>query len=165
MHPTYQNQRHKEYQVDIFPRTKIQHTNTSNAHVKWTSACIMQNNEKCHGISHGSIIGRIIWKLPESYINKNGPIRNMLPTTTNIRGNRQYSDKKHHQRNRKKSREIDMIFYWVRYRIRQNHFCIFCEKGRKNIAEYVKKIHPSWHHRNMIPRYLKVTKKDIENSK
>ena len=31
MHPTYQNQRQEADQVDIFPRTKIQHTDTINA--------------------------------------------------------------------------------------------------------------------------------------
>ena len=41
MHPTFQNQRHEAELVDIFPRTKIQQTNTINdpengpVHVEW----------------------------------------------------------------------------------------------------------------------------------
>ena len=58
-----------------------------------------------------------------------------------------------------------MIFHWVRDRIRQNHFHIFWEEGKKNLADYVTKHHLIWHHRAMRPRYVKATKKDVENSK
>ena len=37
----------------------------------------------------------------------------------------------------KTSRAIDMIFYWVRDRFRQNNFHILWEEGKKNLAEYV----------------------------
>ena len=40
-------------------------------------------------------------------------------------------EQKKPQKNPKKPRAIDMIFYWVRGRIRQNHFHIFWEKGKK----------------------------------
>ena len=63
------------------------------------------------------------------------------------------------------SRAIDMIFYWVRYIIRQNHFHVFWEDGKKKLSDYVTKHHPIWHHIAMRPRYVKATKKDIENSK
>ena len=59
----------------------------------------------------------------------------------------------------KRSRAIDMRFYWVRDRIRQNYFHIFWEEGKKNLADYVTKHHPIWHHRAMRPRYVKATKK------
>ena len=65
----------------------------------------------------------------------------------------------------KTSRAIDTIFYWFRERIRQNHFHIFWEEGKKNLAYYVTKYHPIWHHRTMRPRYKKTTKKYLENSK
>ena len=58
-----------------------------------------------------------------------------------------------------------MQFYWVRDRIQQNHFHIFWEEGKKNLEDYVTKHHPVWHHRATIPRYVKATKKYIENSK
>ena len=57
------------------------------------------------------------------------------------------------------SRAIDMIFYWVRDRIRKNHFHIFWEEVKKNLLYYVTKQHPIWHHRTMRPRYVKETKK------
>ena len=50
---------------------------------------------------------------------------------------------------------IDMIFYWVRDITQQNHFHILWEEGKKNLADYVTKHHPIWHHRVMIPRYVK----------
>ena len=58
-----------------------------------------------------------------------------------------------------RSQAIDMKFYWVRDRIRQNHFHIFWEEGKKNLADYVTKHHPIWHHRAMRPTYDKVKKK------
>ena len=58
----------------------------------------------------------------------------------------------------KRSRAIDMRFYWVRERIRQNHFHIFWEEGKKNLADYVTKHHLIWYHRAMRPRYVKATK-------
>ena len=65
----------------------------------------------------------------------------------------------------KRSRAIDMIFYWVRDRIRKNHFHIFWEDGNKNLSDYVTKHHPIWYHIAMRPRYVKTTTKYIENSK
>ena len=65
----------------------------------------------------------------------------------------------------KKSRAIDMIFYWVRDRIRQNNFHIFWEEGKKNLADYVTKHHRICHHRTMRPIHLTATKKHIKNLK
>ena len=65
----------------------------------------------------------------------------------------------------KGSSAIDMRFYWVRYRIRQNHLHIFWKESKKNLAGCVTKHRPIWHHITMRPRYAKATKKDIENSK
>ena len=59
------------------------------------------------------------------------------------------------------SRAIDMIFYSVRDRILQNHFHIFWEEGKKNLANYVTKHHPIWLHRKMRPIYVN-KKKDIQ---
>ena len=58
-----------------------------------------------------------------------------------------------------------MRLYWVRYIIQQNHFHIFWEEGKKNLADYVTKHHPIWHHRAMRPRYVRATKKDIKTQK
>ena len=101
--------------------------------------------------------------MQEQDIHKNGPIRNGPPKTNNTGGNEKYSGKQNHQRNVKKiSREIYMIFYWVRDRIQQYHFHIFWEEGKKTLADYVTKHHPICHHKKMIPRYLKTTKKYIK---
>ena len=60
---------------------------------------------------------------------------------------------------------IGMGFYWVRDRIRQNYFHILWEEGKKNVADYITRHHPIKHHTKMRPRYVKATKKDMENSK
>ena len=49
----------------------------------------------------------------------------------------------------KRSRTIDMIFYWVPERILQNHFHILWEEGKKNLADYFTKHQPIWHHITM----------------
>ena len=61
----------------------------------------------------------------------------------------------------KRFRAIDMIFYWFRDRIRQNHFHIFWGEVKKNLADYVTKQHQIWYHIEMRPRYVRATKKDI----
>ena len=38
----------------------------------------------------------------------------------------------------KRSQAIDMRFYLIRDRIRQNYFHVICEEGKKNLAGYVK---------------------------
>ena len=96
MHTISQNQRHEAEQVDIFPRTKIQHIDTRNSPVKWASACIMHHNEKCHGIGHRIIIWRIIVKLLENDSIRNGPL-----TTANTGDNSHYSNKQHRKWNSK----------------------------------------------------------------
>ena len=39
-------------------------------------------------------------------------------------------------------RAINMRFYWVRHRIRQKHFHIFWEYGKKSLVDNVTKHHP-----------------------
>ena len=132
----------------FYPRNKIQHTYTNTAFPKWTSACRMQYNKTFHGISHGIIIAKIIYKLLENNIHESSPIRNGPSTTTNTSGNGQYSFKQHCQCNgqKKRSRAIDMIFYGNRYIIRQNRFNILLEEGKKTLVGYVTKHHPIWHY-------------------
>ena len=63
------------------------------------------------------------------------------------------------------SRDIDMKFYWVHDRIRQNNFHILWEEGNENLVDYVTKHQPLWHHRTMQPRYLKAkTKKETKKT-
>ena len=56
-----------------------------------------------------------------------------------------------HQR---KSKLMDMRFYWIRDRIHQNQFRIFWEKGSSNLADYFTKHFPPSHHRKMRSTYL-----------
>ena len=54
----------------------------------------------------------------------------------------------------KRSKAIDMRFYWVRDRVKQNQFKIFWKKGADNLADYFTKHHPTSHHQEMRPIYL-----------
>ena len=65
---------------------------------------------------------------------------------------------------KKISGEIDMRFYWVRDRIRQNHATYYGKREGKNLANYVTKHHLIWHQITTRPRYEKATKKNIYKS-
>ena len=54
----------------------------------------------------------------------------------------------------KRSKAIDMRFYWVRDRVRQGQFNIYWKKGQDNKADYFTKHHSPSHHRAMRPIYL-----------
>jgi len=54
----------------------------------------------------------------------------------------------------RRSKAIDMRFYWVRDRVRQGQFCIHWKKGSENLADYFTKHHPPAHHKAMRPTYL-----------
>ena len=54
----------------------------------------------------------------------------------------------------KRSKAIDMRFYWVRDRVKQGQFIIYWRKGSDNIADYFTKHHPPAHHRRLRARYL-----------
>ena len=101
MNTTYQNRRHEADPKDVFPRNKLQNTDSRDASRKWTSACRRQHYDKCHGISHGSRTGRVILKLSEINLYEYGPSRDGLPTTNHTDGNGQYIGKNNSQRNGK----------------------------------------------------------------
>jgi hypothetical protein len=54
----------------------------------------------------------------------------------------------------RRSKAMDMRFYWVRDRVRQGHFLIHWRKGSDNLADYFTKHHSPSHHRLMHQRYL-----------
>lgn len=54
----------------------------------------------------------------------------------------------------KRSKAIDMRFYWVRDRIRQGQFTVLWRRGADNLADYFTKHHSPAHHRLMRSRYL-----------
>lgn len=56
----------------------------------------------------------------------------------------------------RRSKAMDMRFYWIRDRVRQGHFIVYWAKGQDNYADYNTKHHPASHHRVMRPVYLHV---------
>jgi hypothetical protein len=54
----------------------------------------------------------------------------------------------------RRSKAIDMRFYWVRDRVRQQQFLVHWRKGSDNLADYFTKHHSPSHHRLMRSRYL-----------
>ena len=54
----------------------------------------------------------------------------------------------------KRSKAIDMRFYWIRDRVKQGQFVVYWRKGEDNLADYFTKHHPTSHHRRMRSTYL-----------
>ena len=52
----------------------------------------------------------------------------------------------------KRSKAIDMRFYWVRDRVNQNQFMIYWRPGSNNVGDYVSKHHSPDHHQSMRPK-------------
>jgi hypothetical protein len=56
----------------------------------------------------------------------------------------------------KRSKAMDMRYYWIQDRTTQGHFLIYWAKGLGNLADYFTKHHPASHHRAMRPVYVHV---------
>jgi len=54
----------------------------------------------------------------------------------------------------KRSKAIDMRFYWIRDRVRQGQFNVHWRKGTDNLADYFTKHHPPATHLSLRPTYL-----------
>jgi hypothetical protein len=54
----------------------------------------------------------------------------------------------------RRSRAINMRFYWIRDRVRQGQYRIHWQPGSTNLADYFTKHHSPAHHRLMCPLYL-----------
>ena len=54
----------------------------------------------------------------------------------------------------KRSKAMDMRFYWLRDRTKQGHFHIYWEPGRHNLADLPTKHHSGSHHRRLRPIYI-----------
>lgn len=54
----------------------------------------------------------------------------------------------------RRSKAMDMRFYWIQDRKRQGHFLIYWSPGKSNLADYHTKHHPASHHRRLRPLYL-----------
>jgi hypothetical protein len=56
----------------------------------------------------------------------------------------------------KRSKSMDMRFYWIRDRVRQGHFQVFWQPGKQNRADYYTKHHHVKHHIKMRPHALQM---------
>eukprot|EP00978_Attheya_sp_CCMP212_P016491 scaffold43259_cov66-Attheya_sp.AAC.4 len=54
----------------------------------------------------------------------------------------------------RRSKAMDMRFYWVQDRVRQGHFNVYWRPGSTNLANYFTKHHPPSHHWRMRSTYL-----------
>lgn len=54
----------------------------------------------------------------------------------------------------RRSKAIDMRFYWIKDRVAQGQFIVHWRKGSDNLADYFTKHHSAAHHRLMRSRYL-----------
>jgi hypothetical protein len=54
----------------------------------------------------------------------------------------------------KRSKSMDMIFYWVKDRVEQGQFNVGLASGDTNMGDYFTKHHSPVHHKHMIPYYL-----------
>jgi hypothetical protein len=54
----------------------------------------------------------------------------------------------------KRSKAMDMSFYWIRDRVRQGQFLVYWRKGSSNRADYFTKHHPTSHHQAIRSSYL-----------
>jgi hypothetical protein len=54
----------------------------------------------------------------------------------------------------KRSKAMDMRFYWIRDRVRQGQFLVYWRKGSSNRADYFTKHHPTSHHKAIRSSYL-----------
>ena len=56
----------------------------------------------------------------------------------------------------KRSKAMDMRYYWVRDRVRQNQFHVVWRPGKGNKADYYSKHHPAKYHQRVRPAHLYV---------
>jgi hypothetical protein len=54
----------------------------------------------------------------------------------------------------RRSKAIDMRFYWIRDRVAQGQFVVHWRRGTDNLADYFTKHHSPAHHRLMRSRYI-----------
>ena len=58
----------------------------------------------------------------------------------------------------RKSKAMDICFYWIRYRSNQDQFNIYWKPGSTNRGDYFTKHFPRSHHTTVRPNYLHVSK-------
>ena len=84
-------------------------------------------------------------------------LRHPQPATTMVTHNNTARDIVTNTVKQKRSKAIDVRFYWIRNRIRQGQFQIYRRKGQTNRANYFSKHHPASHHQATRSTYLNHT--------
>ena len=59
----------------------------------------------------------------------------------------------------RKSKAMDMRFYWIQDRVRQGHFLVYWRPGSTNLGDYFTKHHSTAHHREIRPTYLHIAQR------
>jgi hypothetical protein len=54
----------------------------------------------------------------------------------------------------RRSKAIEMRFYWIRDRVKQGQFHIYWAPGKHNIADYFTKLHTGAHHQQERPYHV-----------
>jgi hypothetical protein len=54
----------------------------------------------------------------------------------------------------RRSKAMDMRFYWLRDRVAQNQFYVFWKRGNTNLADYFTKHFPASHHKSVRATYV-----------
>jgi hypothetical protein len=54
----------------------------------------------------------------------------------------------------KRSKSMDMKYYWLQDRVRQKQFDVYSRPGKDNLGDYHTKHHPAQHHQDMRPILL-----------
>jgi hypothetical protein len=62
----------------------------------------------------------------------------------------------------RRSKAIDMLFYWIRNRVQDGQYLVHWQRGTDNLADYFTKHHFPSHHHIMHSRYLLDLHKPLE---
>jgi hypothetical protein len=54
----------------------------------------------------------------------------------------------------KRSKSMDMKYYWLQDRVCQKQFEVYWRPGKDNLGDYHTKHHPAQHHQDMLPILL-----------
>jgi hypothetical protein len=61
----------------------------------------------------------------------------------------------------KRTKAMDMRFYWIKYRVKQGQFNVYWGPGYHNLAAYFTKHHSPAHHKRMREIYIHADKQPI----
>jgi hypothetical protein len=61
----------------------------------------------------------------------------------------------------KRTKAMDMRFYWIKDRVKQGHFNVYWGPGYQNLSDYFTKYHSPAHHKRMREIYIHADKQPI----